>query len=104
MLQGHCFEFDRVLPFALLLDLLRDALSTQPAEALAAVLRPVSATLIRLFPEFAEILPDVVPGLPLDPEQEKRRLFQSLIPASYACSGAPTASLSSSKTCIGVTT
>src|SRR5262245_42839375 len=51
MLQGRCFESDRVLPFAPLLDLLRDLLSTPFAAPLATVLKPAGGDLVRLFPE-----------------------------------------------------
>lgn len=78
VLQGRCFEPDRVLPFAPLLDLLRDILSTPFATALATALRPAGTDLVRLFPELIEILPHAAPESPSEPGQEKRHLFQAL--------------------------
>jgi len=78
VLQGRCFEPDRALPFAPLLDLLRDVLATPLATALATALRPAGAELVRLFPELVEILPVGGPESPSEPEQEKRHLFQAL--------------------------
>src|SRR4051812_18478662 len=61
VLQGRCFEPDRVLPFAPLVDLLRDVLSTPLATALVTALSPAGIDLVRLFPELVAILPDVAP-------------------------------------------
>jgi predicted ATPase len=43
------------------------------------MLKPVGADLVRLFPQLVELLPDVAPEAPREPEQEKRHLFQALL-------------------------
>jgi DNA-binding CsgD family transcriptional regulator/tetratricopeptide (TPR) repeat protein len=79
VLQGRCFEPDRSLPYAPLLDLLRSHLASHSPDDIAALLGPTAPELARLLPEFATFLPQLAPGSNLDSEQEKRRLFQSLL-------------------------
>ncbi len=74
ILQGQCFEPDRVLPYAPWLDLLRTHIAAHSAEPL----RPFAPELIKLLPELNPLLPGVTATPPLDPEQEKRRHFQTL--------------------------
>jgi DNA-binding CsgD family transcriptional regulator len=77
-LQGNCFESDRVVPYAPLLDLL-GAFSATPGAA--DILRgPGTAAqeLGKLLPELATLAPDLTPTPALDLGQEKRRLFQTL--------------------------
>lgn len=78
ILQGHCFEPDRALPYAPLLDLLRAFLAAHRVDEIAKALGPSAAELVTLLPELADILPDAVPTPTLAPEQEKRRCFQAL--------------------------
>ena len=49
-----------------------------PDEA-AELLGPAASELVKLLPEFAGYLPGLAPDSILDPEQEKRRLFQTLL-------------------------
>jgi len=49
--QGRCFEPDRVLPYAPLLDLLRGWLSGRTAHEVADILAEQAAALVRLLPE-----------------------------------------------------
>lgn len=72
--QGRCFEPDRVLPYAPLLDLLRAFLATHAA----AALQPFAPELIKLLPELDTLWPGLKPSAPLEPEAEKRRQFQTL--------------------------
>jgi DNA-binding CsgD family transcriptional regulator/Flp pilus assembly protein TadD len=77
-LQGHCFEQDRALPFAPLVDLLRALLlGGSRTEALHS-LAPVAPELIKLLPDLDIFLPEVTPTPALEPEREKRRLFVAL--------------------------
>lgn len=76
--QGQCFEADRTLPFAPLLDLLRQ-LSGQPRTA--ETLRPVAPELLKLLPELSPLFPNLAPAPALEPEQENRRLFSALTSA-----------------------
>src|SRR5579864_4144752 len=77
-LQGACFEQDRALPFAPLLDMLRTLLVSQSRDASLRSLAPLAPELIKLLPELALWLPDVTPTPLLSPEQEKHRLFVAL--------------------------
>ena len=76
VLTGRCFEPDRGLPYAPLLDLLRNFLAGRPAAGLASALGPAGSHLIRLLPE-AEPPPSLAPGM--GPEQEKQRLLQAIV-------------------------
>jgi len=79
VLEGRCFEPDRSLPYAPLLDLMRAFLATRSSDDIATLLGPTSPELIKLLPELTSVLPQ--PMLNTNPylEQEKRRLFQALM-------------------------
>ncbi|MBI3241906.1 MAG: AAA family ATPase [Chloroflexi bacterium] len=74
VLQGNCFEPDRVLPYAPWLDLLRGFVASHDETAL----HPFAPELIKLLPELGGVLPEMRPTPVLEPEQEKRRHFQTL--------------------------
>jgi len=76
--QGHCFEQDTALPYAPFLDMLRTSFALGVPDYLAALPGPIIAELIKLLPELDSLLPGLIPSPPLEPEQEKRRLFQAL--------------------------
>ncbi|MFN8540529.1 MAG: AAA family ATPase [Thermomicrobiales bacterium] len=76
LLRGSCFEPDRTLPYAPLLDLLRGIVAGQsPAEATPR-LGPGAQTLLALLPEFAPSVPDRPTTAP-DPEQDKQLILQA---------------------------
>jgi predicted ATPase len=78
VIEGHCFEPDRSLPYSPLVDALRAALG---AAWLIDVLErnpPDAAELVKILPELALRLPGVSPTPMLEPEHEKRRLFRAL--------------------------
>ncbi|MCI0399077.1 MAG: AAA family ATPase, partial [Chloroflexi bacterium] len=77
-LQGDCFEQDVTFPYAPFVDALRAYFARQPAPAVAAALGPLGPELVKLLPELALTLPAVQPTPLLDPEAEKRRLFEAL--------------------------
>ena len=79
ILEGRCFEPDRALPYAPFLDLLRSFLAMHSPDAVVELLGPNAAVLVKLLPEFAGYLSEHAPLSILDPEQEKRRLFQTLL-------------------------
>jgi len=76
--QGQCFESDRTLPFAPLIDLLQTFCARQSNEALASIFRSATPELIRLLPDLSALMPNITPMAALEPEQEKHRLFASL--------------------------
>lgn len=80
LLQGSCFRSDCFLPYAPLLELLRAYIRAHAATA-ASDLSPLVPAFSRLLPDLALLLPEVVPVEelpPLDPEQERHRLFTLL--------------------------
>ena len=77
ILQGTCFESDRALPYAPLVDVLRTLIAQQPAETVDAWLRPFAPQLVRAVPELVDWLAGVTPAPALEPEAEKRRILHS---------------------------
>ncbi len=76
LLQGNCFPTDPAYPYAPLLDLLRSLFASHPTASLAAELERLTHD---IFPLLPELVPDQTMSLlPLEPEQEKRRLFAVL--------------------------
>ncbi len=78
VIQGNCFERDSALPYSALTDLLRTQLPGLAPTPIDTALRQVGPELVKLVPELAIRLPELVPTLPLDGEQERRRLFHAL--------------------------
>lgn len=77
-LQGNCFEPDRTLPYAPLIDLLRDLAASSTSDEISDLAGPAAPDLVKLSPEVAARLPTVAPAPPTSPEQEKQRLFHAL--------------------------
>ena len=80
ILEGYCFQTESVLPYAPFLDLFRNFFETHSRAEIADLMEASAPHLGKLFPELALYLPDLTPSkmLDLDPEQDKRRLFQAL--------------------------
>jgi DNA-binding CsgD family transcriptional regulator len=79
VLEGRCFEPDRALPYAPLRDVLRAYLAAHTHDTLARALGPVAPQLAGLLPELPPTLADLPPLPALDPEQQRRRIIQSLV-------------------------
>src|SRR5712691_7065478 len=62
ILEGRCFEPDRSLPYAPLLDLLRTFLASHSPNDLATLAGPSASELVKLLPELAAFLPELFPG------------------------------------------
>jgi predicted ATPase/DNA-binding CsgD family transcriptional regulator len=77
LLQGQCFPADLTYPYAPLLDLLRSLFASHPTASLATELERLASALFPLLPEV--VSDPKIPLLPLEPEQEKRRLFAVLV-------------------------
>ncbi|HZY43897.1 MAG TPA: AAA family ATPase, partial [Anaerolineae bacterium] len=75
-LQGGCFEIDRSLPYAPFIDLLRSFFANFSTDQIKRFVDPAALDLSRLLPEFSATHNEVSSAI--DPEQEKRRLFQAL--------------------------
>jgi DNA-binding CsgD family transcriptional regulator len=78
LLQGQCFPTDRSCPYAPLLDLLRSHFATSSPEQVATKMGSMASALSPLLPDLLPLPSDLPPLPPLDPEQEKRRLFAAL--------------------------
>ena len=81
LLQGNCFPGDISCPYAPFLDLLRSHFGSQSRTEIAAELRPFAREFFQLVPDLVPLPPDSTPFpplTPLEPEQEKRRLFEAL--------------------------
>src|SRR5512140_1035462 len=78
LLKGNCFESDRSLPYAPLLDLLRAFCTDHTDGELASALGSQAAEIVKLIPELTDRLPGLAPSPRLEPEAEKHRLFSVL--------------------------
>ena len=81
LLQGSCFPTDHAIPCAPLLDLLRSFLTSQPEAKPPPEIEPFAQAFLPLLPDVGHVLTAGTssPMLPLlDPEQEKRRRFETL--------------------------
>jgi len=79
ILRGYCFEQDAAFPYAPLVDALRTHLARCAPLEINERLGHFAPEIVKLLPEMALALPDLQPSPALDPEAEKRRLFESLI-------------------------
>jgi DNA-binding CsgD family transcriptional regulator/tetratricopeptide (TPR) repeat protein len=72
-LEARCFEPDRSLPYALLLDLLQSYLDQKPSEPELRAFATWMPDIARLLPELRSFLP-VTPPEVLDPDGERQRI------------------------------
>src|SRR6266480_1182305 len=82
VVQGNCFPTDLTYPYAPLLDLLRFLFSNPDMAAISAELKPFERDLYQLLPEVVFLVPDLSATsalIPVEPEQEKRRIFAALV-------------------------
>ncbi|HEY2855889.1 MAG TPA: AAA family ATPase [Gemmatimonadaceae bacterium] len=78
ILQGACFEAERSIPYAPLLDLVRLLASATSPAIVNHVLAPAASDLVAFFPELRLLLPESTPNPSVDPESDRRRLFHVL--------------------------
>jgi predicted ATPase/DNA-binding CsgD family transcriptional regulator len=76
--QGNCFETDRTLQYAPLLDMLRAFCATSTGDEIRAAFDLVAPDLINFLPELRSFFPDLEPDPLLSPDPEKRRIFSAL--------------------------
>ena len=79
ILTGHCFERDVLFPYAPIVDALRAYLGPLPGAVVADRCGLAAAELVKLLPELALTITGLHPTPVLDPEAEKRRLFEALL-------------------------
>jgi len=88
--QGRCLHQDAAFPFAAVVDALRAFLAGRRPAEVRQGLAGMGAEVVKLVPELGLILPGLSPTPPLDPEAEKRRLFEALVRVLVApASGRP---------------
>lgn len=80
-LHGACFEAERSIPYAPLLDLVRLFSASASPALVAHVFAPAASELVSLFPELQPLLPDATPSPTSTPELDQRRLFHALAQA-----------------------
>src|ERR1700752_1456784 len=78
ILSGRCFEPDRVLPYAPLVDILRNYCASRSGEVIQHRLGSVSSELARIFPGLNKYFAAINPLQATSPDQEKRRLLDAL--------------------------
>ncbi len=81
LLQGACFPTDQSCPYAPLLDLLRSFFTSHSFARTETAVEPLVHTFLPLLADLVPLFPEATPpSTPrsLDPEQEKRRLFEAL--------------------------
>jgi DNA-binding NarL/FixJ family response regulator len=81
LVQGSCFPTDHAIPYAPLLDLLRSCLTSHSLAKPGPEVQQVAQAFLPLLPDVGHVLASGTPQplLPsLDPEQEKRRRFETL--------------------------
>jgi predicted ATPase len=78
VLQGRCFEPDRAVPYAPLIDLLHAWLGTTPRQHPAATPEPLSSELATLLSDLEGRSGQAAAELARDPHRAKRRWFQKL--------------------------
>lgn len=79
LLLGRCVEQDSAFPFAAVVDALRAFFAGRGPEEVRQALAGVGAEVVKLVPELGLLLPGLTPTPPLDPEAERRRLFEALL-------------------------
>ena len=77
IVEGHCFEPDRVLPYGPLLDLLRGLLGPLTSSDISDLLGDEARDLVKVLPELRRWLPGLTPSPVLDPAQERRLAIQA---------------------------
>jgi DNA-binding CsgD family transcriptional regulator len=78
IVEGHCFETDRVLPYAPLLDLLRTQLASLSSADIEALFGPEARDLIKVLPELGRKLSGITTEPSFDPAQERRLAIQAV--------------------------
>jgi DNA-binding SARP family transcriptional activator len=77
VLLGHAYRQERQLPYGPLQDALRGYVIEQPPALLSAQIA-YHSVLVRLVPELARRLSDLLPPAPIEPRVERHRLFAAL--------------------------
>lgn len=77
-LTGRCYEQEVSIPYLAIAEALREATRSMPDDRLRDALGPHAPEVVKLVPELARRIPDLAPSPPLEPSQERLRLFESV--------------------------
>ncbi len=75
---GRCYEQEVNVPYLPFADALRTLLQGIPDDRLTAAAGLFASELVKLVPDLAQRIPGLVPSPPLEPDQERLRLYQSI--------------------------
>ncbi len=75
---GRCYEQEVNVPYLPFADALRTLLQGIPDDRLTAAAGPFASELVKLVPDLAQRIPGLLPSSPLEPDQERLRLYQSV--------------------------
>ncbi|MGH2670457.1 MAG: ATP-binding protein, partial [bacterium] len=75
---GHCYEQEVNVPYLPFSAALRTIVRSIPDDRLPPLVGSSAPELIKLFPELALRIPGLTPSPPLEPEQERLRLFEGV--------------------------
>ncbi|CAN5686953.1 hypothetical protein BH23CHL2_BH23CHL2_27530 [soil metagenome] len=79
IIEGHSFEPERIVPYAPLVDLLRNLLPNLSPSEITELLGAEARDLVKILPELARSLSDLNPASGLDPAQERQLAIQSFV-------------------------
>ena len=79
VLRGECVDQDQNLPYAPIIDGLRTYFSGSTSEEIRRIIDPYQGEVIKLLPELALRITEAPRPALLEPEAEKRRLFEVLV-------------------------
>jgi tetratricopeptide (TPR) repeat protein len=75
---GRCYEQEMVFPYAPIVDMLRTLFARRKISDILNLLGPQASEIARLLPELSAYVSEDQPAVSLEPETEKRRLFEAL--------------------------
>ncbi len=76
-LVGRCYEQEVNVPYLPISEALRTGLQLMPDDRLTAATGPYASELVKLVPELSQRIPGLTPSPPLEPDQERLRLYQN---------------------------
>lgn len=77
-LVGHCYEQEANIPYLPFAEMVRAAVSATPESRLTEVVEPFAPELVKLVPELSRAITGLTLSLPLEPDQERLRLLNSV--------------------------
>ncbi len=76
--SGRCYEQEVNVPYLPFSEALRGAVQAIPEDRVAALAGPHAPEVVKLTPELAQRIPGLSPSPPLEPDQERLRLYDSV--------------------------